>query len=232
MPAHIVSMSAGTEPIRFRDRKQAGRLLAEKLRSYAIDASAIVLGLPRGGVVTASEVAAALDLPLDVIIVRKLGAPWQPELAMGAIASGGIRVLNDDVVRALRIPQSKIDEATKEEQTELARREKLFRGDLPPLALTGKTVIMIDDGIATGSTVLAAIRCIRAQNPSRIVLAVPVAPPTTCERLQPEVDDLICLSTPDDFSAVGEWYDKFAQVEDAEVVELMRKAAARELVPH
>lgn len=220
-------MFADKNTLRFSDRNDGGRRLAEKLRSYAIDASAIVLGLPRGGVVTAWEVAEALDLPLDVMIVRKLGTPGQPELAMGAIASGGIHVLNDDVVRALQIPQSKIDEVAKREEVELARREKLFRGDRPPLALGGRTVIVVDDGIATGSTMLAAIRCIRAQKPSRIVMAVPVAPPSTCERLRAEVDDVVCLSMPEFFSAVGEWYDDFAQVEDSEVVELMRKAAAR-----
>ncbi len=220
-------MSVEGKTIRFRDREEAGRMLAEKLRRYAGDPSALVLGLPRGGVVTAYEVAAALDLPLDVVVVRKLGTPGQQELAMGAIARGGIRVLNEDVVRALRIPQSKIDEAAKREEPELERREKLFRGDRPPLALANRTVIVVDDGLATGSTMLVAIQCIRAQKPSGIVMAVPVAPPRTRERFRSEVDELICLSSPEEFSAVGEWYDDFAQVNDAEVVDLMQKAAAR-----
>ncbi len=220
-------MSIEVKTIRFRDREEAGRMLADKLRRYAGDPNALVLGLPRGGMAPAYEVAAALDLPLDVLVVRKLGTPGQQELAMGAISRGGIRVLNEDVVRGLRIPQSKIDEAIKREAPELERREKLFRGDRSPLALAGRTVIVVDDGLATGSTMLAAIQCVRVQKPSRIVMAVPVAPPKTCERFRSEVDELICLSTPEEFSAVGEWYDDFAQVDDAEVVDLMKKGAAR-----
>ena len=213
--------------MRFHNREEGGRLLAERLRPYAVDATAIVLGLPRGGVVTAAVIAEQLDLPLDVMIVRKLGTPWQPELAMGAIASGGIRVLNREVIDPLRISQKQIDEVAAREEAELVRREKLFRADRPALSLSGRTVIIVDDGIATGSTMLAAIRCIRAQKPSRIVMAVPVAPPSTCKKFESEVDDVVCLSTPEPFNAVGEWYDDFAQVEDDEVVALMKKAAER-----
>jgi len=213
--------------MRFRNRTEAGQQLAERLRSYAIDATAVVLGLPRGGVVTAATIAEQLDLPLDVLIVRKLGTPWQPELAMGAIASGGVRVLNPDIVGTLHIPQSKIDEVTRIEAAELARREKLYRGDRPRLSVADRTVIVVDDGIATGSTMLAAIRCIRAQKPARIVIAVPVAPPSTCRTLESEADDVVCLLSPEPFNAVGEWYDDFSQVEDAEVVALLARAAAR-----
>lgn len=213
----------GMSAIRFQNRKEGGRRLSEKLRRYASDPTAIILGLPRGGVVTASEVAAALDLPLDVVVVRKLGTPGQKELAMGAIARG-IRVLNEDVIQALHIEKAQIDAVAKGEEEELLRREKLFRGDRPPLTLTGRTAIIVDDGLATGSTMLAAVQCIRAQKPKRIVIAVPVAPAATVERFRKEVDELICLSVPEFFSAVGEWYDDFAQVEDAEVVALMEKA--------
>jgi putative phosphoribosyl transferase len=205
---------------RFRNREEGGRLLAEKLRSYANDTHAIVLGLPRGGVVTAHAIATALNIAMDVIVVRKLGTPGQPELAMGAVAHG-VRVINANVIRALRISELAINEAAKRESAEVERREKLFRGDRPPLALSGRTVIVVDDGLATGSTMLAAIQCIRAQRPARIVMAVPVAPPATCARFRSEVDELICLSTPDEFSGVGEWYDDFAQVTDEEVVTLM-----------
>jgi putative phosphoribosyl transferase len=213
--------------IRFHDRSEGGRQLAEKLRRYAGEPGTVVLGLPRGGVVTAYELAEALDLPLDVIVVRKLGTPGQPELAMGAIGPGGVRVLNDAFIRAAHIQASEIDDVAKREEKELARREKLFRGDRPPLNLGGRTVIVVDDGLATGSTMFAAIASIRAQKPLRVVLAVPVAPPRTCERFRRQVDELVCLSTPENFSAVGEWYDDFAQVNDSEVVDLLQKAARR-----
>jgi len=213
--------------MRFRDRSEGGQLLARALRRYRGDATALVLGLPRGGVVTAYEIAVALDLPLDVMVVRKLGTPGQKELAMGAIASGGIRVLNDDVVRTLRIAPKEIDEATRHEEAELRRREKLFRGERPPLALSGRTLLLVDDGMATGSTMLAAIQCARAAKPARIVLAVPVAPASALERLRGEVNQVVCLSQPEFFRAVGEWYDEFAQVEDEEVVALLQKAAQR-----
>ena len=215
---------------RFRDRKEAGALLAQRLDRYAGAAGTIVLGLPRGGVVTAFEVALALALPLDVLVVRKLGTPGHEELAMGAIVRGGVRVLNEEVIRALRIPLAQIETVAEREEREAARREKLFRGGRPPLDVHGRTVIVVDDGLATGSTMFAAVRALRALEAKRIVVAVPVAPPETCERLRKEVDELVCLSTPSDFYAVGQWYDAFGQVEDGRVVDLLYAAAKREPV--
>src|SRR2546423_8162011 len=196
-------------PDRFRDRAQAGRLLAERLREYAGLDDVVVLGLPRGGVPVAFEVARALDAPLDVFLVRKLGVPGHEELAMGAIATGGVRVLNHDVVRMLRIPPALIDRAAQQEQRELERREREYREGRPPVAVRGKTVILIDDGLATGSTMRAAAEALRALDPAKIVVAVPVAAPETCDEFRQEVDEILCAATPDPFQAVGLWYQDF-----------------------
>jgi predicted phosphoribosyltransferase len=217
-------------PRLFRDRTEAGRALAERLAAYANRPDVIVLALPRGGVPVAYEVARALHAPLDVFLVRKLGVPGQEELAMGAVATGGVRVLNEQVVRALRIPDSVIDAVAAWELEELARRERLYRGDRPPPDVRGKTVILVDDGLATGSTMLAAVKALRQQQPARIVVAVPVAAPDTCELLREEVDDIVCAATPEPFYAVGLWYQDFSQTTDEEVRELL--AQSTEAVAH
>jgi predicted phosphoribosyltransferase len=180
-----------------------------------------VIALPRGGVATGAAVADALSLPLDVIVVRKLGTPGHPELAMGAVARGGIRVINDEVMRALRINPHVIEAAAEREEVEAERRETLFRRGRPPLDVAKKTVILVDDGLATGSSMLAAVECLKVMKPERIVVAVPVAPPDACHALRSEVDELTCLSTPSSFIAVGEWYHDFTQVTDDEVVDLL-----------
>lgn len=209
----------------FEDRTEAGRHLAVRLGQYAGRSDVVVLALPRGGVPVAYEVARALDASLDVFLVRKLGVPGREELAMGAIASGGVRVLNDDVVRSLRIPQSAIEAAAAEQQSELERRERAYRGDRPTPEIAGRTVILVDDGLATGSTMRAAAGALAAQRPARIVVAVPVAAAETCAELEREVDEIVCLRTPDPFYAVGLWYDDFAQTTDDEVRELLARAA-------
>jgi putative phosphoribosyl transferase len=206
---------------RFRDRHDAGRLLAEKLTAYAHCPDVLVLALPRGGVPVAYEVARALGTPLDVFVVRKLGVPGHEELAMGAVATGSVRVLNDDVVRGLRIPDRVIDAVTALEQQELARRERLYRGDRTPPDVRGRTVILVDDGLATGATMHAAIAALRQQEPARIVVAVPTAAPETCNALRAEVDDVVCAITPEPFHAVGLWYEDFSQTTDEEVRELL-----------
>jgi putative phosphoribosyl transferase len=210
----------------YRDRREAGRQLAAKLAAYAGRPDVIVLALPRGGVPVAYEVARALGAPLDIFLVRKLGLPGREELAMGAVASGGIRVLNEEVVRALRIPEEVIDEVAAEEMEELERREQLYRGDWPPPDVRGRTVILIDDGLATGSTMRAAIAALRQQHPARIVVAVPVGAPETCAEFQDEADEAICALTPDPFYAVGLWYGDFTQTTDEEVRDLLEQAAA------
>jgi len=209
---------------RFHDRREAGRLLAEKLTAYADRPDVLVLALPRGGVPVAYEVARALRAPLDVFIVRKLGVPGYEELAMGAVATGGVRVLNDQVVNGLRIPDYVIDAVTAWEQQELARRESLYRGERPPPDVRGKTVILVDDGLATGSTMQAAVAALRQQQPARIVVAVPTAAPETCEALRTEVDEVICAITPEPFHSVGLWYKDFSQTTDDEVRELLARA--------
>jgi predicted phosphoribosyltransferase len=204
-------------PTRFRDRGEAGRLLATKLAAYANRPDVIVLALPRGGVPVGYEVARALGAPLDVFIVRKLGIPGHEELAMGAVATGGVRVLNEPIVRALGIPDYVIDAVTAWERQELERRERLYRGDRPPPAVQGRTVILVDDGLATGATMYAAIEALRRQQPARIVVAVPTAAPEVCDALRAEVDEVICAITPEPFHAVGLWYEDFSQTTDEEV---------------
>lgn len=210
---------------RFADRAEAGRVLAERLRRYAGQPNVVVLALPRGGVPVAFEVARALGAPLDVFLVRKLGVPGHEELAMGAIASGGVRVLNRSVIEPLHIPETVIDAVAQSEQVELARREREYRDDRPPVELAGQTVILVDDGLATGSTMRAAIAAARAGRPARIVVAVPVAAESTCAELAHEVAEVVCALTPEPFYAVGLWYDRFDQTTDDEVRELLARAA-------
>lgn len=208
----------------FRDRADAGRQLAQRLQHYANRPDVLVLGLPRGGVPVAYEVARALNAPLDVFVVRKLGVPDQPELAMGAVASGGVRVLNEDVVTALKMPRQVIEAVAAEEQRELERRERLYRGDRPPLDVRGRTVILVDDGLATGSTMRAAVAALRRLQPARIVVAVPVASPSVCESFRDIVDEIVCLLTPEPFYAVGLWYQDFSQTTDEQVRDLLQRA--------
>jgi putative phosphoribosyl transferase len=205
---------------RFADRTEAGQLLAQLLLRYRNDPSVIVLALPRGGVPVAYEVARALEAPLDVFIVRKLGVPGHEEYAMGAIATGGVRVMNPDVA-GLRIPAAAIDAVAERERRELTRREKLYRGDRPPLVIADRTVILVDDGLATGSTMRAAVVAVRKQNPRRIVVAVPVAAVETCAEFRDEVDEVVCAMTPDPFAAVGVWYHDFEQTSDDQVHALL-----------
>lgn len=211
--------------MRFEDRRHAGRILAEELRKYENRCDVLVLALPRGGVPVAFEVARELQAPLDVFVVRKLGFPGHEEYAMGAIASGGARVINPDVAR-LQIPQATIDSVTRRETDELARRERLYRGDRPLPQLEGRVVILVDDGLATGSTMRAAATAARAQQPARVVVAVPVAAAETCSALRGEVDEVICVSTPQPFHAVGLWYRDFGQTSDDEVRALLHAAGA------
>jgi putative phosphoribosyl transferase len=213
-------------PRLFLDRSEAGRLVAARLEKHANQPGVIVLALPRGGVPVAYEVAKAVQAPMDVFIVRKLGVPGHEELAMGAVATGGVRVLNDQVVKGLGIPDYMIDAVVKWETEELKRRERLYRGDRPPPAVRGKTVILVDDGLATGSTMLAAVQALRQQEPARIVVAVPVAAPDTCELLKAYVDEVVCAVTPEPFYAVGLWYRDFSQTTDEEVRELLQRSAA------
>jgi putative phosphoribosyl transferase len=208
----------------FTDREHAGRELAAALRDYADRQDVVVLGLPRGGVPVAFEVARQLEAPVDVFVVRKLGLPEQPELAMGAIASGDVRVLNDTVVRDAQLSAETIEHVTSAEREELARRERLYRGERAGLPLEGKTVILVDDGVATGSSIRAAVRALREQHPAQIVVTVPVAPPTTCEELRGEADDVVCVHTPEPFVAIGAWYERFPQVSDGEIRDLLGRA--------
>jgi putative phosphoribosyl transferase len=209
----------------FADRVEAGRVLAELLATYAGQRDVIVLALPRGGVPVAFEVARALRVPLDVFLVRKLGAPGQEELAMGAIASGDVVVMNDDVVHALKIPPEVVDMEVASERHELARREATYRGGRPPLEVSGKTVILVDDGLATGSTMRAAVAALRRQEPARIVVAVPIGARSTCDEVKKIADECICAVIPDHFRAVGLWYDDFEQTDDDEVCTLLARSA-------
>ncbi|HEX3415468.1 MAG TPA: phosphoribosyltransferase [Stellaceae bacterium] len=211
------------KPQRFRNRTDAGRQLAEKLASYANRPDVLVLALPRGGVPVGGEVARALGAPLDVFLVRKLGVPGYEELAMGAVATGEVRVLNDEIVRGLGISEHEIDAIVAREMQELARRERLYRGDRLPPDVADRTVILVDDGLATGATMRAAIQALRQQKPARIVVAVPTASPDTCEALKVEADDVICAMTPEPFFAVGHWYEDFTQTTDDEVRELLAR---------
>jgi len=209
---------------RFKDRVEAGQILAGKLSRYAERDDVVVLGLPRGGVPVAAEIAQALRVPLDVLIVRKLGVPGWEELAMGAIASGGVRVINELVVRAEGIPSETIDEVAARESKELRRREMGYRGHAGAPEISGKTVILVDDGIATGSTIKAAVQALRQQGPSKVIIAVPAAAPDSRATLEPMVDEFIALITPADFRAVGQWYENFPQTPDDEVTRLLAQA--------
>lgn len=210
----------------FRDRRDAGRRLAAELSGYAGQSDVLVLALPRGGVPVAYEVSRALHAPLDVFMVRKLGFPGYEELAMGAIATGGVRVLDEDLLRMLEIPPEAIERVTEIELSELERRERKYRGDRPPPDVRGKTVILIDDGLATGSTMRAAVAALKKEGAKKIVVAVPVAPPETCRALRAQVDEIVCAVTPEPFRAVGLWYADFSQTTDDEVRELLARAAS------
>lgn len=211
---------------RFKDRAEAGRQLGAMLAPLRGE-NVIVLGLPRGGVAVAIEVARALHAPLDVLNVRKLGVPWREELAMGAVATGGVRVLNSNVIMALGITKQDIEEATRFRRLELDRRERLYRNGRAAPDLNGRTVVLVDDGIATGATVRAAIGVIKAQHPGKVVLATPVAPEGVVSELAREVDRVVCLSTPGDLFAIGYWYDQFPQLTDDDVLRVLAEAAAK-----
>ena len=211
----------------YRDRIDAGKQLAARLTDYADRDEVLVLALPRGGVPVAYEVAKALSAPLDIFLVRKLGVPGHEELAMGAIATGGVRVLNDDVVDYLKIPGEVIDAVAADELRELERRERAYRGDRPEPDVRDKTIILVDDGLATGSTMRAAAAALRRQNPARIVVAVPVSAAQTCNEYRIGVDEIICAKTPEPFLGVGMWYSEFPQTTDEEVRELLAKADTR-----
>lgn len=210
----------------FADRRQAGAELATHLSDYRGRNDVVVLGLPRGGVPVAFEIATALGAPLDVFVVRKLGVPGHAELAMGAIASGGVRVLNDEVVGWYGLPQAVIDRVAEFEQQELERREREYRGGQPLVDLKGRVVILVDDGLATGSTMKAAVQAVRAMDPARIVVAVPVGAGDTCRSLATTADDVVCARMPEPFSAVGLWYRDFSQTTDEEVRELLEQSRA------
>ena len=218
-------MDRVTEEVVFEDRADAGRRLASRLGAYTGRKDVIVLGIPRGGVPVALEVAAALGAPLDVFISRKLGVPAQPELAFGAIASGGVRILDEEIVEAVGISDLEIEQVTATARKELERRERTYRGGRPPLSVQGATVILVDDGIATGSSMRAAITALRQMKPERLVIAVPVAPFSTCNRLKSEVDELVCIDTPKYFVAISQFYEDFSQVTDEEVTDLLHRAA-------
>jgi putative phosphoribosyl transferase len=208
---------------RFRDRTEAGQHLAAALSTYTNHSDVLVIGLPRGGVVVAAEVAKALHAPLDICLVRKLGVPGHRELAMGAIASGGVRVLNDDVLSRLKISSKAINEVAARELRELQRRDLLYRGDRPSPEVCDRTVILVDDGLATGSTMRAAIRVIKERHPQRLVVAVPVAAPDIFKEMKGIVDEVVCIMTQDPLYAIGCWYENFAQTTDAEVCECLQK---------
>jgi putative phosphoribosyl transferase len=209
----------------FNDRADAGRRLAKRLSEYANRDDVLILALPRGGVPVAFEVAKELNVKMDVFIVRKLGVPGNEELAMGAIASDNIRVLNEDVVRSFQIPREIIDRVAADELRELERRERLYRGNRPKPNISGSTVILIDDGLATGATMRAAVAAVKTKNPAEVVIAVPVAAPDTCNAFKNEVDEITCVATPEPFYGVGAWYEDFSQTTDKEVCEFLDIAA-------
>jgi putative phosphoribosyl transferase len=209
----------------FRDRTEAGQVLASRLVTYANRPGVLVLALPRGGVPVAFEVAQALNAPLDVFLVRKLGVPGREELAMGAIASGGVRVLNEDVVQALGISPEVIEAVAATELQELMRRERLYRGNRPVPEVRGRTIILVDDGLATGSTMRAAVAALRRRGPFRIIVAVPVGSAETCTEFRGEADEIVCARTPEPFYAVGQWYEDFTQTTDEEVRDILHRAA-------
>jgi putative phosphoribosyl transferase len=217
----------------FRNREEAGRRLAARLAELgAPGGQALVLALPRGGVPVAAPVARELNGELDVLVVRKLGLPGHAELAMGAVAAGGVRVLNEDVVRSFRVAPEAIELVAERELEELDRRERLYRGDLPPLAVEGREVVLVDDGVATGATMRVAVSALRKRTVARVLVAVPVAAPDVCRALDQEADQAVCLETPEPFIAVGRWYRDFPQTDDEEVRRLLRESARRESVGH
>lgn len=216
----------------FKDRRFAGQVLAKELTAYGNDPDVLVLGLPRGGIPVAFEVAKTLNAPLDVLVVRKLGVPDQEELAMGAIASGGVRIVNQHIISLVKISDEVIARVAAQEERELDRRERLYRRNRPLKDLQGRTVILVDDGLATGATMWAAVVTVRKQQPAQIVIAVPVAAPETCQELETEVDEIVCISTPSPFQSVGLWYESFPQTTDEEVRDLLAKAAKNgEVIP-
>jgi predicted phosphoribosyltransferase len=208
------------------DRREGGRVLARKLKAFAGRTDVVVLGLPRGGVPVAYEVASALRAPLDVFLVRKLGMPGAAELAFGALASGGLRLVDESLLRRYGVSAEEVERIAERERRELDRRERAYRGGRPPLPLRGRVVLLVDDGLATGSSMTAAILALRGVAPARIVAAAPVAPPDTCERLREIADTVVCVLTPDPFEAVGRWYRDFDQTTDEEVRELLARARA------
>ena len=218
-------------PGAFRDRHEAGQQLAARLTPYAKRDDVVVLALPRGGVPVAFEVARALEAPLDIFLVRKLGAPGHSEFAIGAIASGGVRVLSHDVIAELHIPPEMIEQLAERERLEIERRDKVYHLDRPALPLHGKSVIVVDDGLATGSTMEVAVKALREHHPAKIVVAAPVGAGDSCRRLRDVADEAICLLTPEPFNAVGQWYQLFDQTTDAEVVELLQRANDRSPFP-
>jgi predicted phosphoribosyltransferase len=215
----------------FVDRLEAGVVLADRLKQFVGRDDVVVLALPRGGVPVGYEVARALGAPLDVFVVRKLGLPGHPELAMGAIASGGVRVLNEDVLESITVSQAAIDTVTRTEQLELERRERAYRDGRPPVPIDERVVIIVDDGLATGSTMRAAVLAVRRLHPARVVVAVPVGAWETCEDLRAVADEVVCEFTPEPFRAVGLWYADFSQTTDAEVRQLLAQAALRATTP-
>lgn len=210
----------------FKNREAAGKRLAEQLRSWADDENAIVLAIPRGGIEIGYPIARELNLPLDLLLTRKLGVPGQEELAFGAIAAGGVRFLNSFLVEMSGITPEEVERITKEALELLQKRESLYRANRPPLNVSGKTVILVDDGVATGATVTAALQALRQMRPARVIVAIPVASPSTCDILSRLADELVCLQRPPDFEAVGQFYREFPQVTDAELVGLLAQADA------
>ncbi|QAU34751.1 phosphoribosyltransferase [Janthinobacterium sp. 17J80-10] len=209
---------------RFKNREEAGALLAQRLAAYAGRDDVLILALPRGGVPVGFAIAQALGLPLDIMLVRKLGVPGHEEYAMGAIASAGASILHRDVINSLGITMATVEQVKRREAAELERRERLYRARRPPPSMQGRTVILVDDGLATGATMQAALQAARAGKPARVIIAVPVAPPETCHSLQGQADDIVCLQSPEFFQAVGQWYEHFDQTSDEEVIELLGRA--------